>query len=582
MLRVFRIEQVAFRKQILLVTFSLIACTPIPAQQKAGNLPLLTILGNQEEQQFAHHDSLMRSYYLQADSAARVQLLSQLNDQTNNQDLFLAARSLAWKGVVMVRFPFYSSEGNTYMQQAIVKAVESGNEYLMVECFEIYGEYCLSTDRPETALFYFLKSAELRKKLGDHYFYSKNVQAFGTLGDVLYKMQEYEQAIQYIEQCVNLSTHEKKQPVSWLNTIGLAYQRLRKYDAAAVWYHKSMANALANQDTIWQAIIKGNLGALYFEQQEDDKALPLLWADYRTTVNNEINNAGNTLHRIALIYLRQNKRDSAFLLAREGFRIVSTCKPANQGFIRNAYRTLSEVYRKKGNIDSAFYYADIYHRLNDSLNQAVARNRADVVQTKLDFEKTSHHINMLLREKQSEENRRNFLLAGIVLLLAAGWFYFRWQKQSHQSEQLELRHQKEKAEADMKSAEEQLLEFTSHIIENNELIEKLQQQLQGQNREINAELLQQSILTENDWLRFKDMFDRANPGFIHQLKIIAPDISAAEIRFAALTRLQVGNKHIAAMLGIGADAVRKTKSRLRQRLQLSAETELEDFIKNIH
>jgi hypothetical protein len=581
MLRVIGTEQVASMKQILILTLSLIAFFSLSAQQKVGDQTLLSILGDRDERRFAKNDSLIRNYYLQSDSATRVTWLNLLNEQTNSNDLFLAARSLAWKAVVMIRFPFYSNEGSTYMQQAIKKAVETGNEYLMVECFEIYGEYCLSADKPETALLYFLKSAELRKKLGDSYFFSKNRQAFGTLGEVLYKMQEYEQAIQYIQQCINLPTNEKKQPVSWLNTIGLAYQRLGNYDAASFWYNKSMAGAMANHDTIWQAIIKGNIGALYFEQKEDDKALPLLWADYHTTVNNEINNAGNSLHRIALIYLRHNKADSAFLLAKESFRIVSTCKPANQWFIRNAYFTLSEVFKKKGNIDSAFYYANIYHRLNDSLNQAVARNRTDVVQTKLDFEKTSNNINILLREKQSEKNRRNLLLAGIVLLIVAGWLYFRWQKQSHQNEQLQLTHQKEKAEVEMNNAREQLVAFTNHIIENNELIEKLQQQLQLQNREINSALLDQSILTENDWLRFKDMFDKANPGFINQLKLIAPDISAAEIRFAALTRLNVGNKHIAAMLGIGTDAVRKTKSRLRLRLQLSAETELEDFIKSI-
>jgi hypothetical protein len=568
-------------KQILILILTLIAFISLSAQQKASDQTLLKMLGNRDEQHFAKNDSLIRSYYQQADSATRVQLLNLLNDQTNSNDFFLAARSLSWKAVVMIRFPFYSNEGSVYMQQAIKKAVESGNEYLMVECFEIYGEFCLSADKPETALFYFLKSAELRNKLGDNYFFSKNRQAFGTLGEVLYKMQEYEQAIQYIQQSINLPTNQKKQPVSWLNTIGLAYQRLSKYDTAFFWYNKSMASAMANHDTIWQAIIKGNIGSLYFEQKEYDKALPLLWADYNTTVNNEINNAGNTLHRIALIYLRQNKTDSAFLLAKESFRIVSTCKPANQWFIRNAYLTLSEVFKKKGNIDSAFYYSNIYHQLNDSLNQAVARNRADVVQTKLNFEKTSNNINILLREKQSEKNRRNLLLAGIVLLLVAGWFYFRWQKKSHQSEQLQLMHQKEKAEVEIKNAQEQLLVFTRHIVENNELIEKLQQQLQLQNMEINEDLLNQSILTENDWLRFKDMFDKANPGFINQLKLIAPDISAAEIRFAALTRLNLGNKHMASMLGIGTDAVRKTKSRLRLRLQLTAETELEDFIKSI-
>jgi hypothetical protein len=49
----------------------------------------------------------------------------------------------------------------------------------------------------------------------------------------------------------------------------------------------------------------------------------------------------------------------------------------------------------------AFFYADIYHHLNDSLNRAIASNRADVALTKLDFEKTTSKIQLLLQEKQS-------------------------------------------------------------------------------------------------------------------------------------------------------------------------------------
>jgi tetratricopeptide (TPR) repeat protein len=568
-------------KYVFLLAQLLIACIAVSAGQKTSDEAILTILSNKDKQLFAKNDSLLRSYYEQADSAARVRFLDLLNRQTNSNDLFLAARSLAWKGVVLFRFPFHQQEASLYMKQAINKAVESGNEYLMVQCFEIYGDYCLASDKPETALFYFLKSTELRRKLGDGCIFTRNVQVLGALGEILYKMQEYEQAIQYIQQGISLPTSRKDQHTSSLNTIGLAYQQLGKHDSALVWYNKSLASAITNNDTIWQAIIKGNMGSLYFEQKQDGKALPLLWADYNTTVHNEINNAGNTLHRIALIYLRQNKTDSAFLLARAGLHIVSGFKPANHWFIRNAYFTLSEIFRKERNIDSAFYYANVYHRLNDSLQQAVARNRADVVQTKLDFEKTSNNIHILLGEKKVEKNRRNLLVAGILLLLGTGWIYFRWQKQLHQSRQQQLMYQKEKAETEIKNAQDQLSGFTAHIVEKNELIEKLQQQLQLQNMEINEGLHNQSILTENDWLRFKDMFDKANPGFINQLKLIAPDISAAEIRLATLVRLNIGNKHMASMLGIGTDAVRKTKSRLRQRLQLDAETELDDFIKSI-
>jgi DNA-binding CsgD family transcriptional regulator len=94
-------------------------------------------------------------------------------------------------------------------------------------------------------------------------------------------------------------------------------------------------------------------------------------------------------------------------------------------------------------------------------------------------------------------------------------------------------------------------------------------------------LLQQTILTENDWLRFKAMFENARPGFIVHLQKAAPGITTAELRLATLIRLNIGNKHMAAMLGIGADAVRKTRSRLRQRLMINNDAEMETYLQQI-
>jgi len=144
-----------------------------------------------------------------------------------------------------------------------------------------------------------------------------------------------------------------------------------------------------------------------------------------------------------------------------------------------------------------------------------------------------------------------------------------------------LQHQKEKMETEVENATQQLDKFTQHLVDKNMLIENLQQQLLQQNLQVNEELQQQKILTENDWLRFKEMFEKANPGFMAELQAAAPGITTAEIRLAALIRLNLGNKHMASMLGIGADAVRKTKSRLRQRLQITLEDGLEEYIKSI-
>lgn len=568
-------------KAFPLLIICMVACTLLQAQP-IDEKWLLRMVSDPSKKTMGYNDSLLLKLYGKADSASRVQMLGFFDKGSSSGNHYTAARCLVWKGIMLRRPPFNNQqEADMLMQQANNRAVESGDEYLQVQCFENYAADCMSQGKPETALFYYLKSVALRKGLDDVYFRYKTPAVYGTIGELLHKMQEYAQSTWYIQQSF------AAQPTGSLytsayNTIGLNYQRLQQYDSALYNYTQAIQHAESDHDSVWVGIVSGNIGSLYFEQGQDAKAFPLLWKDYHSCLLIEPRNAGNTLQRIAMIYLRRGQTDSALLLARNSLRLVQ--KPGvgyNAAFVRNAYGTLSEVFKKTGRPDSAFFYGDIYHHLKDSINQVVAANRADVARVRLDFEMGNNRIQALLQEKQAEKIWRNLLVAALTLLLISGWLYFRWQRQRHFIKQQALLHQQQMAAAEIKNAQEKLAAFTQKSIEKNELIEKLQAQLQQQNLQVNDELLNQTILTENDWLRFKDMFDKANPGFMHQLKSIAPDITTAEIRLAALIKLNLGNKHIASMLGIGTDAVRKTKSRLRQRLQIDNETELEDIIKTI-
>lgn len=560
----------------------LLVCTcklhALPVDEKQ----LLQALADRDKAHIQQTDSILLSAYHSATDKEKKQLVDFYAANAGSSDPYIASRSLLWQGVILLRPPFNNNKVPfELMQQSVRRAVESGDEYLMVQCFEVFALNCISMGRPETALFYLLKTADMRKNTGDAFFKTKKKDHYGAIGDLLYKMQEYEQAIQYISMAMNDTTVPANSHMISMNTMGLAYQRLGKTDSALYWYNKAMDAAVANQHPVWQGIISGNMGSSYFDRKEDAAALPLLWRDYNSCIQSEKNNAGNTLHRIALILLRSGKVDSALLLARQSFSIVTTAKALNPVFIKNAGFALSEVFKTKNVTDSAFFYADIYHHLNDSISRSAAANRLDVVQAKLDFERISTNINTLLREKEAEKTRRNYLIAGILLLLAAGWFYFRWQRQQFLNRQQLLLHQQQIAETEMITAKEKLQEFTDHLLEKNLLIEKLQEQLLQQNLQVNEELQHQSILTENDWLRFKEMFEKANPGLITQLQAAAPGITTAELRLAALLRLNLGNKHIASMLGVGTDAVRKTKSRLRQRLQITVEDGLEEYIRSL-
>ena len=128
--------------------------------------------------------------------------------------------------------------------------------------------------------------------------------------------------------------------------------------------------------------------------------------------------------------------------------------------------------------------------------------------------------------------------------------------------------------------------FTENIIEKTNLIEKLEQQVKNnessaERQSLIDELSHQTILTEDDWLKFKSLFEKINPGFFNKLKDKAADVSLAEQRMAALIRLQLTIKQAASMLGISPESVHKTRQRLRQRLTVDADSTLEAFISQI-
>lgn len=570
----------------------LIFCSPTVFSQKPDEKFLLKAISNRDEQKAAGYYQTLIETYENADTTGRNKLLIFFNGHCGDKDPYSASRSLLWTSFLQLVLPINENGPHIYdndtglLKQAINKAVESGDEYLMVEMFELCADLYRRNGRREQALFYYLKAGEMRKGKGD-VFVNAGYNFYSQLAELLFAMQEYKEAENSLRQvlAMEMPVQSERLRVNSYNTLALCFQRTGNYDSALYWFEKTLEFARKNGDTVWMGIAKGNIGAVYFEQKQYDEALPLLWDDYNTSLKyGETNSAGNTLHRIAIIYSSQNKKDSALLLARKSLQLTAGKRDDgfNINYIRNAYYALSEVFKFTGQVDSAGYYGAVYDHLKDSLELAVARSRADVVQTKLEFEKSSNRINNLLHEKQAEKTRRNLLLAGLLLVIISGWFYFRWQRQRFKTKQLAFLFEKEKAEAEIKYARQQLDEFTRNIIDKNEMIEKLQAQLQQQNMLLNEELLNQSILTENDWLRFKDMFEKANPGFIQQLQKAAPDITTAEIRYAALISLNLGSKHIAFMLGIGTDAVRKTRQRLRQRLNITNdENALEEFIKSI-
>ena len=69
------------------------------------------------------------------------------------------------------------------------------------------------------------------------------------------------------------------------------------------------------------------------------------------------------------------------------------------------------------------------------------------------------------------------------------------------------------------------------------------------------------------------------PRYINSLRITHPDLTEAGERLFLFIKLSLTNKEAAAILGISTETIKKTRTRLRKRLNLSEEMNLDEYVK---
>jgi DNA-binding CsgD family transcriptional regulator len=89
------------------------------------------------------------------------------------------------------------------------------------------------------------------------------------------------------------------------------------------------------------------------------------------------------------------------------------------------------------------------------------------------------------------------------------------------------------------------------------------------------------ILTSEDWRKFRQLFDSRFPSFFSNLTSQFPKLTAAEIRLLLLIKIGFDAVEIADILGITTASVYTARYRLRKKLNLSEDGDLEKFIEEI-
>jgi tetratricopeptide (TPR) repeat protein/DNA-binding CsgD family transcriptional regulator len=547
----------------------------------------------------------LNSLLLQFDSAYAFGFLTQLSKRPDAKGNYFLSRYYCLQAALLVYYnrpspefaPFkkqqIKQEVKNLLSRAMQLAYETNDDYLTAMVSGIYGNYMYVLEETDLSIMYMMNSAELYDKIN----LAAPFANYVILGEMLWRVREYEKSIKYSEKAIsvlNKSNNEsgKSYIMTCNNTIGLAYHRMGQYDSAFVYYRKALEVEKKINNQPWKGIISANMAQIYYAKGNYTTALPLFEMDYSISIEKEIyDNAANSLQWSAKTNLALGNKAIALEQVREAFGMLKKWPSPN--YLQNACNTASEIFKSMGNNDSAYYYASKYNKLHDSLERMIYQSSISISRLRLNEEKNRYGIGRLQREKEEQVQQRNFIIAGILFLAVIALLLInrqrlkvKYQQELTRQENLRIQQENLRIQQEMESATVQLKMFTENIIEKTNLVEKLEQQLSiktmsREEQQLISQLSQQTILTEEDWDKFKFLFEKIFPLFFQRLKNTATDITVSEQRMAALTRLQLTTRQMASMLGISVDSVHKTRQRLRKRFNLGADAYLEEYIARV-
>ena len=581
---------------VFLLSFSI--CTG-QAQTSAVNATEISKILTERTQNFVYHIYDLVQQIINSGQSEKI--LRELETKANNHHL--RARLYVLKAAVLyyeelkkdnyttVEYrvsPAVKSEMLALYSKAMNEAYLTGDDQTIAQISFYYGQSCHVLKELELAVTYTMIGLELNEKHG----IENSPLDYRVVGEIFYKIREYDEcvknSIKAFELWEQLKAKERTDTLNMMfssNTAALGYHRQQQYDSAFYWYKISLDNASALKSNVWIGIVGGNMGQIYFEQKKYDTALALFQTDYKFSIEEKLfDNAANSMQWAARTQLQLGNHAAALQYVRKALRLLK--HTPERFYLRNTYFTAVDVFKTLGVYDSAFYYNTKYTSLNDSLEKMIALSGITVSKARAFNEKSRYSIQSLQKEKEKQVFQRNILITVILLLGMVGFLVITRQRLKAKLQLERLEQEKQRMQLQIESARDQLNMFTENIVEKTSLIEKLEEQVKGNSISAEQQLLitelsQQTILTEEDWFKFKSLFEKIYPFFFQKLKENAADITVAEQRMAALIRLQLTSKQMAAMLGISVDSVHKTRQRLRQRLQLNPDVNLDDFIAGI-
>ena len=478
-------------------------------------------------------------------------------------------RDYAYAAAVFYSNPNYQAEVIDWCQKALIQADlcknTSGKQWVTAMLGSLYKR----NGNFDNALELFLQSKEEAKERNDDLGLLNSLQ---TLIDLFLYWDIPEYANLYASEAIKVEEKmiEKNPMVSaqaYINK-GRALYLLGETDSVAQYIEKAQKHCQTLPYNSGMVDVELLQGTLLTENGGDSSQIGIQKLQHVIEQATDFNRA-KAYHQLAQTYLKQEMGNEAEEMLDSMYSLLSQNETPT--YIHFDYNSILNHYIKSGNQAKVEQYLKLMLQEQQALKEKALNFNLVKSIVDLQTEQKEQELNIA---QLKQANQRLWLIICIaisIIVISCIVVYIFKQKKQHKLQ--------------IKQADEKLLALAQQIDQLNAEEEvrahEIEEFLKNKDNRHELESLTPSILQSDGESKFRQYFGLLYPLFLPRIREKVPSITPREELLSMLIVLKQDNKRIAELMAIAPRSVLMLRHRFRQKIGMSTEYSLDNFIEDI-
>lgn len=478
----------------------------------------------------------------------------------------------------------------SYSTKALSLAEDVGDRQQQAKILNRLGIIYENKGDFEASFKYHFKALHLKEQLNDK---DELTRSYLNIGITYASSGQNEKSIEYYQKALQINNSQPK-PALKRNAhlfyhLSTTYRRLKAYQKAQEYAQKAFDLAIAIDEKVIIIDAQNGLGLIATEQKEYAKGRTYYQKVYELASQaQDWLILTNNLQHFAENYEQEHNYPLAINYVQQSLVLAQQHELKVEEQL--AYLLLASLYQKQGNFETAYQYQTKGFALKDSLFNLQKSQQIAELTIEYETEKKIQQIKLLEKDQLLNHYLLSALGLGLGMVVAVAFYRYTIQKKLHQEklafQAMETQLEQERFREHIAHQERELASNSLYLLQKNEMLNTLQEKLSELSPNIKIEIkplfrdIREAINLDKDWENFQKHFVEVHPDFFVKLSTNFPSISQNELKLLAYIRMKMSNKEVAALLNSTPKSVEMSRYRLKKKIGLRAEDNLDKWVES--